>query len=30
MGMVITAGGFVGLIARMKDREDDGNDGAVV
>ena len=30
LGMVITAGGFVGLIARMKDREDNGDDGAVV
>jgi hypothetical protein len=30
MGMVITAAGFVGLIARMKDREDNGDDGAVV
>jgi len=30
LGMAITAGGFVGLVARMKDREDDGNDGAVV
>ncbi|MEI8260924.1 MAG: hypothetical protein WCG77_05410 [Actinomycetes bacterium] len=30
MGMVITAGGFVGLISRMKDREDNGDDGAVV
>ena len=30
MGMVIAAGGFVGLISRMKDREDNGDDGAVV
>lgn len=30
LGMAITVGGFVGLIARMRDREDDGDDGAVV
>ena len=29
-GVAITVGGFVALVARMKDREDDGNDGAVV
>jgi len=30
LGMVITVGGFVGLIARMRDREDDDGDGSVV
>jgi hypothetical protein len=30
MGVVLTVGGFVSLVARMKDREDDGDDGAVV
>ena len=31
LGVAITVGGFVALVARMKDeREDDGNDGAVV
>jgi hypothetical protein len=30
VGVAITVGGFVALVARMKDREDDGNDGAVV
>jgi hypothetical protein len=31
LGVAITIGGFVALVARMKDeREDDGNDGAVV
>ena len=30
LGLVATIGGFVALIARMKDREDDGGNGAVV
>ena len=30
LGVVLTIGGFAGLVARMKDRDDDGNDGAVV
>jgi hypothetical protein len=30
LGVVITIGGFVSLVARMKDREDDGDNGAVV
>lgn len=30
LGVALTVGGFAALIARMKDREDDGNDGAVV
>ncbi len=29
-GIAITVGGFVALMARRTDREDDGNDGAVV
>lgn len=30
LGVAITVGGFAALIARMKDREDDGDNGAVV
>ena len=30
LGVLLTVGGFVSLIARMKDREDDGGNGAVV
>lgn len=30
LGMALTVGGFVGLIARMRDRDDNGDDGAVV
>jgi len=30
LGVVLTIGGFVSLVARMKDREDDGDNGAVV
>jgi hypothetical protein len=30
LGVVLTIGGFVALVARMKDREDDGDNGAVV
>ncbi len=30
LGVAITVGGFVALIARMKDERDDDNDGAVV
>lgn len=30
LGVALTVGGFAALIGRMKDREDDGNDGAVV
>jgi hypothetical protein len=30
LGVVITVGGFAALVARMKDREDDDDNGAVV
>jgi hypothetical protein len=30
LGVVMTVGGFVSLVARMKDREDDGDNGAIV
>jgi hypothetical protein len=30
VGVALTVGGFVALIARMKDREDDGGNGAIV
>jgi len=30
LGVAITIGGFVALVARMKDREDDDDNGAVV
>ncbi len=30
LGLVLTVGGFVALVARMKDRDDDGDSGAVV
>jgi hypothetical protein len=30
LGVLMTVGGFVALVARMKDREDDGDNGAVV
>ena len=30
LGVVITIGGFAALVARMKEREDDGDNGAVV
>ena len=30
VGVALTIGGFVSLVARMKDREDDGSNGAVV
>jgi hypothetical protein len=30
VGVALTIGGFVSLVARMKDREDDGDNGAVV
>lgn len=30
IGVILTIGGFVSLIWRMNDRDDDGDDGAVV
>jgi hypothetical protein len=30
LGVALTVGGFIALVARMKEREDDGDNGAVV
>jgi hypothetical protein len=30
LGVLVTVGGFVALVARMKDRDDDEDNGAVV